>query len=67
MKLFLKIIALLLALFAVPILIHLYKYIKEHGTEQLEKHESYIFSRFKMLAILGLSSAIVSLISIFIP
>lgn len=67
MKLILKIIALILALSGVPILVQLHKYIKKHGTEQLEDHESYIISRFKILAILELGSAVVSIISIFIP
>lgn len=67
MKLIFNIIALLLALSGVPFLVQLHKYIKAHGTEQLEEHESYIISRFKILAILELGSAVVSIISIFIP
>ena len=67
MKLLFKIIALILALSGVPIFVQLHKYIKDHGTEQLEDHESYIVSRFKILVILELGSAVVSIISIFIP
>ena len=63
---FFRVISIVLVIVGVVLFIDVYKYVKQHGKEELEVHKSYLFPRMIAIPILGTISCVLNLIVTFL-